>query len=244
MPMKYKGMFWLHIKKSGGTTIRKLLDGQYREVRRVNFPINFIQADPSEYNDVLNNYRVVLGEYQFRRAEFARKYLYPDTWDELLKFAYTRDPEDRCLSMFFYLFSNRGKYASNLLWSLKLKKNLLSFDRLFHCFLDLVEMGHQRHGIEVPLGPRFTTHTTDMWSDVTDSGGQVLLDYIFRLEDLSQSIKLITDLLCVDPIDINRIPKLNVTSRPSVRLSECHKIRIRSIYAKDYELYEGAYSFK
>ncbi len=70
-----KDFFWLHIKKSGGQTIRSLLKPYYREVDRDKKPKNFAQAEYGEYNDILNNYRFVLGEYQFKRCLFAKTFL-------------------------------------------------------------------------------------------------------------------------------------------------------------------------
>ena len=71
-----KFFFWLHVKKSGGTSIRTILQPHYTLVDRAKKPVNFIQSKPSEYNDILNNYRVVLGEYQFKRTLFAKKFLF------------------------------------------------------------------------------------------------------------------------------------------------------------------------
>lgn len=79
--MKYENFFWLHIKKSAGITTRAFLKPYYEEVDRVNKPPSFIQSDPKQYNDILNNYRVLLGEYQFKRALFAKTYLYPNNWE-------------------------------------------------------------------------------------------------------------------------------------------------------------------
>ena len=82
--MAKKQLFWLHVKKSAGITTRALLRPHYVEVDRTKKPKNFIQAAPEEYNDILNNYRVVLGKYQFKRCLFAKKFLYPEKWDEIL----------------------------------------------------------------------------------------------------------------------------------------------------------------
>lgn len=68
-----KNLFWLHIKKSGGSAIRNALQPYYTLVDRIEKPANFIQSQPSQYNDILNNYRVVLGEYTHKRTLFAKK---------------------------------------------------------------------------------------------------------------------------------------------------------------------------
>jgi hypothetical protein len=103
--------FWLHIKKSAGSSIRKTLQPHYVEVERSNTPVNFIQSHPNQYNDILNNYRVVLGDYQFKRALFAKKYLFDNhTWSKTFSFAFSREPIDRCLSMFYYLYYTKNNF--------------------------------------------------------------------------------------------------------------------------------------
>ena len=82
----------------------KALYPYYKEVDRVQKPKIFVQSNFSEYNDILNNYRIPLGEYTFKRALFAKKYLYKENWDKLFSFAFSREPIDRCISMFYYLF--------------------------------------------------------------------------------------------------------------------------------------------
>ena len=104
--------FWLHIKKAGGTSIRSMLQPHYREVDRTQRPPCFIQSSPVEYNDILNNYRVVLGDYQFRRALFAKTYLYPDHWDRILSFAFVREPTSRAVSMFVICSGDRFRTGS------------------------------------------------------------------------------------------------------------------------------------
>ncbi|NNC23541.1 sulfotransferase family 2 domain-containing protein [Salinisphaera sp. USBA-960] len=103
--------FWLHIKKSAGSRIRTLLQPHYVEVDRAQKPITFIQANPEQYNDILNNYRVVLGDHQFKRCLFAKKYLYPHNWDNIYSFAFSREPVDRCVSMFHYLYWRKPHVA-------------------------------------------------------------------------------------------------------------------------------------
>src|SRR5436190_13038218 len=97
--------FWLHIKKAGGTSIRSMLHPYYVEVAdRARRPPCFIQAPSAEHNDILNNYRTLLGPYQFRRALFAKTFLHPGHWDRILSFAFAREPMSRAISMFYYLY--------------------------------------------------------------------------------------------------------------------------------------------
>ena len=102
--MQEQEIFWLHIKKSAGQATRAMLSPWYREVDRSKRPACFIQSERRDWNDILNNYRVPLGELQFKRCLFARTYLWKDDYAALFKFAFVRNPMDRCLSQFFYLW--------------------------------------------------------------------------------------------------------------------------------------------
>ena len=61
-----KFFFWLHIKKIRWSVHTSIVRPHYVTVDRGRFPANFIQSEKREYNDILNNYRVVLGKYQFK----------------------------------------------------------------------------------------------------------------------------------------------------------------------------------
>ncbi|WP_075590606.1 sulfotransferase family 2 domain-containing protein [Labilibacter marinus] len=139
----YDAFFWLHIKKSAGTTTRKLLQPYYKEIDRGKKPKNFIQSSPTEYNDILNNDRTLLGEYQFKRVLFAKKYLYPDNWNSVFSFAFAREPVDRCVSMFYYLHYTKRSFPRKIytaVKNLKYDKRLgLSTSYDFDMFLDLIE---------------------------------------------------------------------------------------------------------
>lgn len=193
--MNYEKFFWLHIKKSAGISTRKLLQPYYKEVDRTQKPKNFIQSTPEEYNDILNNFRVVLGEYQFKRVLFASKYLYPNNWDSIFSFAFSRNPMDRCISMFYYLHHKKRSLTRNLYLGYKNLRNRkklgLSVSYDFDLFLELIEsVDHNEFkSIYNPAGLHFSTHTAPMFNDVTDIEGNLLLTKIYRLEHLYEGIE-------------------------------------------------------
>ncbi|MEQ8663421.1 MAG: sulfotransferase family 2 domain-containing protein [Gammaproteobacteria bacterium] len=244
--MARKQLFWLHVKKSAGITTRALLRPHYVEVDRVRKPKNFIQATPDEYNDILNNYRVVLGEYQFRRCLFAKKYLYPDTWDDLFSFAFSREPTDRCVSMFYYLFwKHHGRFgalARSCRGFVATRKLMLSTAYAFDVFLDYVRDARASDSIYRPIGIHFTTHTAPMWDDITDENGRLLLKQVFRLEKLTEGINLVFE-QCGIPVttahgarDLNRN-----TDRRAYRPSRQQQAKIEQIYDRDFDVYENAW---
>ncbi|NRB70951.1 MAG: sulfotransferase family 2 domain-containing protein [Xanthomonadales bacterium] len=246
--MSERDFFWLHIKKSAGISTRALLQPYYVEVDRIKKPKTFMQAKPSEYNDILNNYRVVLGEYQFRRCLFAKKFLYPDTWDDLFSFAFSRDPIDRCVSMYYYLFwKNRG-FFGNAARSIKKSfksKRVINYNTpyAFDVFLDYVQKARSSDSIYRPLGNHFTTHTAPMWGDITDEDGRVLLDEVYRLDRLIEGLNRafercgISKRLASESVELNKNPRRDgfTPNKNQIR-------KIQQIYSEDFDIYENAWN--
>lgn len=127
--------FWLHVKKSAGTSIRRVLAPEYIDVERSRRPMNFIQAQPEQYNAILNNFRIPLGEYQFRRSLFAKTYLYPQVWDSIVRFAFVREPISRCISAFLYLRNQVGRERSFIQ---EMDADALTIAQQFDLFLELI----------------------------------------------------------------------------------------------------------
>lgn len=232
-----KNFFWLHVKKSGGTSIRTILQPHYTLVDRAKKPVNFIQSKPSQYNDILNNYRVVLGEYQFKRTLFAKKFLFREEWPQIESFAFSREPTDRVLSMYFDLF--KGKFF--LKHSIKSRKFLFSNSYKFDFFLDCVLEARESSSIYTPIGLSFTTHTAPMFEDVTDNNGVILLKRIYRLENLQRGVNEVFKSCGITKRQENiEVRKNKSKNRKSMPLSSLQIIKIRNIYEKDFELYENA----
>jgi hypothetical protein len=244
--MAQRQLFWLHIKKSAGITTRSLLQPYYTEVERgkVN---SFDQAEKKEYNDILNNYRTNLGEYQLKRCQFAEKYLYPGTWEEMFSFAFAREPVDRCVSMFYYLYYKERGLLANILRSAKLSirsMKLLSYNSnyAFDTFLECVGEAHYNNSIKCPHGHHFTTHTAPMWGDITDPEGKILLSQVYRLDNLIEGINAAYE-QCGIPQKVEKSTKrLNQNNRrKSFSPSKEHKRKIGLLYEKDYQVYEESW---
>ncbi|WP_419174088.1 sulfotransferase family 2 domain-containing protein [Desulfosediminicola sp.] len=244
--MTQRQLFWLHIKKSAGITTRSLLQPHYVEVDRVKKPKTFIQASPEEYNDILNNYRVVLGEYQFKRCLFAKKYLYPENWDDIFSFAFSREPTDRCVSMFYYLYWRDSGHIKNIARFLKYfiasKKLMSNTSYAFDVFLDCVHEARMSDSIYRPLGNHFTTHTAPMWDDITDFSGNVLLKEVYRLENLTEGINRAFEECGIAKRLNSGGEVLNKTKRrKTYNPNQSQKKKIEEIYCNDFEIYEKAW---
>lgn len=237
--------FWLHIKKCGGGTVRHVLAPHYKLVERVHRPVNFIQSDRNEWNDILNNFRVPLGEYQFRRCLFARRFLYNDDWDSMLSFAFCRNPVERAVSAFHYLAAPRGGERSFVQHLIEIgqvppKKTAI----LFNVFLDLVEEARFSTSIYSPVNLHFTTHTAAVWDDVTDEEGRLLLSHLYRLEDLEPAIENVLDICGLKPMGPSSVPRLKARdTREAYCPDSSQKKRIEMLWPHDFDLYESAMSF-
>jgi hypothetical protein len=244
--MCFKQFFWLHVKKSAGMTTRQLLQPYYVEVDRINKPKTFIQAKPEEYNDILNNFRVVLGDYQFKRCLFARDFLYPSEWDNIYSFAFSREPVDRVVSMFYYLYWTDAGFIKNLKQAVRKyvssRKLLLNRSYAFDAFLDYVERARNSASVFRPLGVHFTTHTAPMWDDITDLEGNILLTSVFRLENLVDGINLVFESCGYDTrLDQNEKQINRNPHRKPFKPTKEQLGRIKKIYLKDFEVYENAW---
>lgn len=247
--MNYRRLFWLHIKKSAGSTTRELLQPHYLKVDRTKKPKCFIQATPEEYNDILNNYRVVLGDYQFRRCLFAKTYLYPDAWDDHFSFAFSRNPIDRCISMFFYLFwrpehrTLRSRVRNSLRESKKAGElRFYTMSYAFDVFLDNARKARSSRSIYRPVDEHFTTHTAPMWEDITDLDGNILLKKIFRLENLGKGINQAFEECGLEKrIEVGKIAveKNRNHARIQFEPTQAQIKKIEEIYQNDFNIYEG-----
>lgn len=245
MTTHHTALFWLHIKKSGGLSTRALLQPHYVEVDRSKKPKNFIQAKPEEFNDILNNYRIALGNYQFKRCLFAKKFLYPDEWDDMFSFAFSREPVDRCISMFFYLFWKDRGLVRNLKFSLRkyitLRKIILNASYAFDLFLDYVEAARESDSIYTPLSNHFTTHTAPMWDDITDFNGKRLLKKVYRLESLIQGINDAFEACGIEKRLRHNEKKRNRNKwRKNYHPTQTQVKKIKKIYCRDFDIYETA----
>lgn len=237
-------VFWLHIKKSAGQSAMRLLAPVYKEVERKEKPACFVQSPRQDWNGILNNHRVPLGEYQFKRSLFAKKFLYQERWDSLYKFAFVREPVDRCLSQFFYLWHlpKRGRQAR---LTFSMLKNFRFSGRVeydFDRFLDAISTCRDSKSNYSPQDLHFQTHTAAMWDDVTDCEGNILLDDIFRVEDLRPAISEILVRFGHPPLETKAEIRKNQSKRAHFNLSERQRLLIEKLFAKDFDLFESASS--
>ena len=176
----FKPFFWLHIKKCGGESFRKTFTPPYVQTDRVLNPKPFIAVPKQEWNDVLNTFKIPLGEYDYRRMLFARKFLYDRReFNRMFKFVIVRNPYDRAVSAWKYLL--RGEQFNP---KYKLMKD--SFEYFLSELPYHWDNKYDRH---------IATHTAPIWNDITDEHGNLLVDRILKLENINNEIKILNDIL-------------------------------------------------
>lgn len=245
------GFFWLHIKKSAGQSTRGALGPLYTETKRRLAVSDIHDLPVAEWNDGLNNYRMPLGRYQFHRTEYARRFLWPEDWDGMMRIAFAREPVDRCLSMFSYLF---GKHWGDYLIYLQHCKAIPLHRRLvwstasrFDAFLDMLEWQSPLRGGPDPSAPinlHFSTHTNPMSLDVLDEKGKSNLSHLIRLTSFEAGIDFCYAEMGVQRPHISRGIRRN-SGGSSGRFvpSSLQRKRIESLFAADFDLFENALHF-
>ena len=229
---KHNKIFWLHIKKSGGTSIRKMLSPVYNEDDRKNYPQCFIMAKKMYWNDILNNFKTPLGHYQFKRMFFAKTFLYStDEFNNLFKFAFSREPVSRAKSMFFFLFKSDIRQILN-------QGRANDLPKLFGIFLNYIEEVRNSSSNNSPHGLKFQTHTAEMFSDITDEKGEILTNKIWKLENLDSAIKQI--LKFTETKQTIKTEYLNKQSIINFNIEDKDINRLHKLFKMDFQIYKSA----
>jgi hypothetical protein len=248
-----EGLFWLHILKSAGTSTRAALADLYVNTDRQSPPARITDLPPAAWNDALNNYRMTLGPYQFRRCLYASTELWPGTWDGMVRLAFARRPLDRTLSMFDYLFypfdGRRRKdsyrraalHCPNVGWRTRLPFTQAARFDLFLATLDWQAGLRGGPDPAAPINLHFSTHTAPMAPDVCDDAGRVLLSHLVRLEHFEAGIDLAYAAMGRPRPDSTRGIRRHTSRRPAPYAPSPAQVReVERLYAADYDLYENA----
>lgn len=189
--------FWLHIKKCGGESFRETLSPFYVQTKRVGRFLPFVALPKEEWNDALNNYRMPLGPYDYKRMQFARKFLYSEKeFREMYKFVIVRNPYDRIVSAWKYLFGRNWLEVRRIR---KKPSNLLSKASFVHFLSTLPEIWETRSDREI------ATHTAPIWPDITTEDGRLLVDDIFHLEQIGDCVEELNNRFDLDIDDFEHI---------------------------------------
>ena len=186
--MPQNNFFFLHIKKAGGQSFRNTFSPPYVITEKKNHPNTFIGLPKEEWNDVLNNYKIPLGEYDYKRMLFAKKFLFTtEEFDTLYKFVIVRNPYDRAVSFWKYIFRMPRKLDNVP------NPKRFYMQHSFEFFLKNVEWLWTRK-----WDRHMATHTAPIWGDITDENGKLLVDEIYKLEEIEENLAHLNQKLGTD----------------------------------------------
>ncbi len=203
-----KPFFWLHIKKAAGMSFRKAFTPPYVETDRSDAgTLPFIALPKEAYNDALNNFRIPLGAYDYKRTLFAEKFLYqPNEFEQMYKFCIVRNPYRRIFSAWRYLMHYEievlGHHAGNARYE-KMRKDFTYF---LQCMPEFRETKLNRH---------LATHTAPIWGDISDERDKLLLDDFYPVETLDQRSSELCEKLDISPRNFSK--ENSGTSRPQAK---------------------------
>ena len=180
---------WLHIKKAAGQSVRKALSDVYVETSRSR-PTPFIALPRREWNDNLNNYRIPLGEYDYRRMLFAKQYLFPEAFDDMFKFCVVRNPYERAVSSFLYEI--RKDRSERLLTRVFPKR---MFRRYLEGLPDVWRRTKPRHR---------ALHAAPVIPDIADEDAALLVDFVAHLESIETDLPRICEGIGIEPRELPR----------------------------------------
>jgi hypothetical protein len=234
-------IFYLHVKKSAGTSIKKMLEPLYvPEKTPINRPRDLSQLDECEYNAWINNYRVNLGSLQLKRCLFAKTILWPDTYEQRFSFTFLRNPYSRAISMFRYLNNNASRLLLLRLLNSK-KRGLVNFNyrirwNAFDRFLTLIDFNRAHYQNNEYIDRHFALHTCGVFDDISDHDGKILLKKIWRIEEVHVAVNQIRAM--------NNLPEVrnifqNKTNAEKFSLSQSQKQKIEKLFEADFEIYES-----
>ena len=234
-------IFYLHVKKSAGTSVKKMLEPLYvPEKTTTHRPRDLSQLDKCEYNAWINNYRVNLGSLQFKRCLFAKTILWPGTYEQRFSFTFLRNPYSRAISMFRYLNNNAARILLLKLLKSKMKGSVNFNYRIswnaFDRFLTLIEFNRAHYENNQFLDRHFALHTCGVFDDISDNGGKILLKKIWRIEDVHVAVNQIRTMN-----NLAEAPHIfeNKTHANNFSLSQSQKRKIEKLFEADFEIYES-----
>lgn len=156
----------------------------------------------------------------------------------------TRETVSRCVSMFSHLWADKSLYYLYKTDRLNLKVNnlkllfsskaKLSFS--FDAFLDTIEENQELNNF-YRSGIHFTTHTSNVYSDITDENGNIIIKKMYKLENMH---KAISDLNKYFQLGLEFENKFLRKSRHVYLPNKEQVKKIKNIFYNDFEIYEDA----
>jgi len=221
MPVNHENkIIFIHIPKTGGTSIRKFLN------------LTPSEEDPSN-QETIDYFKEQKIDYDYNHptAYAYKRYGLKEYFETYFKFTFVRNPYDRCLSQFFW--ANGGHQKRDILPShapwLDLKPKEDFSKKAFSNFL--VKYTRQTQS--------YKSHRAGQSNFILDENGNSLVDFIGKYENLKEDLIKILDILKINKsIDelVHRHKNL-VEYDKSQYLTQKNKELIYNKFKKDFELF-------
>ncbi len=158
-------LVFVHIQKTGGSTIHRLLQEHIPDIRMIGARHEFAMRGVEELKD----------------------------WDEHFKFAFVRNPWERLVS--WYSMVTKFRKSGNELWQY-VRENGSNFEEFIHNCTGEVEI---REGV-------YYSFAYNQLDYVTDEDGNLLVDFVGRLENFDDDVRHVFDKIGVE---IELVPHRN-----------------------------------
>lgn len=221
MPVDFdRRLLHLHIPKTGGSTISKILKIDDKEHYYHDRPIRELTPDTTPQHMTAMQLKSLFGDVLFYR---------------LFKFAFVRNPWDRFVSEYFWRKENLKMMQDGspcLIFGEKEMESLHSFSKC----LDIPEEKR------IICGIGFDRHLETQSSFIHNpDNGRLLVDFIGRYERFEEDVKIVCSTL---DVDIKDIPVIRASKRDKDYRKYYDtetKKKIAEFYAEDVE--RGQYLF-
>jgi len=209
-----KKFIFVHIYKTGGTSVTSLFLPYARLVEKISGYYWFSRKSISLLNRIFNlndnGNKWINGVHKHASACEIKKYIGKQKFDSFFKFAFVRNPFDWQVSLYHYIKQSKGHRDFSV-------ANKMSFKDFV-----LREIDNQ-----APLQSDF----------LTDKKGDIIVDFIGYTEDVNKSLKYISDKLNINYYD----PPILNKSKRKMDYREYYTDNLRQkvyeYYKKDFELF-------
>ena len=208
-----KNFIFIHIYKTGGTTVTKPLLPHARFVEKFSTFWStryFISLINKVFN--LGDYgnRWINGVHKHAKATEIRDYLGKNTYKKYFKFSIVRNPYDLQVSLYHYIKQTKGHRDYEI-------ANELSFKQFVYREMDN----------NAPIQYDFLSNEDD----------ELIVDYIGKTEKLQKSFDEICGKIDIRPIDLGRKNKSNRDSNYMKYYDEELKKDVYNYFKKDFEAF-------
>lgn len=144
--------------------------------------------------------------------------------DEWLSFSLIRNPIERFKSAWWFYYSNQSKKHTENICQIYKIKEVPEIDR----FVEIIFNG------DINLTPR---HLRPQWTSYTYNN-QILVDYIFKLENLQKDTVKLTQILKNKGLEFKYIEHKTTTKKEqNIELSNSSIHNLKKIFELDFDLY-------